>query len=389
MKKVLIVTAYFNYDWDIRIKFLERFFEKSDCEVQIISSNFNHRSKKIYKSGKKNLELIKVPKYKKNLSVRRIASHIFFSKRVLARYISIKPDVIYCITPPNFLFYISSKYKAEYSNVKLIYEIEDLWPESLPLSDTKKRLLQLPFMIWKVIRNRYIDNADGIILECALYKDYLPPKSLSNIPWKVIYLSKETNNLSYFEVSQDIRSDTLRILYLGSVNNLIDIEFIIRFMEKLNEKKTCKLVFIGGGEKTDELLGKCRNINISVENYGEIYEEKKKANIIQTCHFALNIMKNNVVVGATMKSLEYAANGIPIVNNIAGDTVDIIEDYKCGYNVSYDTIDSSVNDICAFDQDQYLTMKENTRQMFDKLFSTHSFYKKFSEFYSMTDYEVR
>ena len=78
-------------------------------------------------------------------------------------------------------------------------------------------------------------------------------------------------------------------------------------------------------------------MNVTFENYGEIYEEEEKASIIQTCHFALNIMKHTVVVGATMKLLEYAANGIPIVNNIAGDTVDIIENYKCGYNVLYNT----------------------------------------------------
>lgn len=389
MKKVVIVTAYFNYDWDIRIKYLEHFFEKANCEVQIISSNFNHRSKKIYKSGKKNLELIKVPQYKKNLSVGRMVSHVFFSKKVLEKYISIKPDIIYCITPPNFLFYFSSKYKTKYGNVKLIYEIEDLWPESLPVSDIKKRFLQLLFMIWKAIRNRYIDRADGIVLECALYKDYLPPKLLASIPWKVIYLSKETNNINYSEESPDIQSDNLRILYLGSVNNLIDIEFIVRFMAKLNVKRTCRLVFIGGGEKTNEFLDKCRTMNVTFENYGEIYEEEEKASIIQTCHFALNIMKHTVAVGATMKLLEYAANGIPIVNNIAGDTVDIIENYKCGYNVLYNTIDSAVKEICALDQEQYLIIKNNTRQMYDKLFSTHAFYRKFSELYHMTDYEVR
>ena len=41
--------------------------------------------------------------------------------------------------------------------------------------------------------------------------------------------------------------------------------------------------------------------------------------IINQCHYALNIMKKDVCVGMTMKSLDYFSFGIPIVNNIEGD----------------------------------------------------------------------
>ena len=36
-KRVVIITAFFNYDYEIRIKFLETYFEKKGFETEIVS----------------------------------------------------------------------------------------------------------------------------------------------------------------------------------------------------------------------------------------------------------------------------------------------------------------------------------------------------------------
>ena len=48
------------------------------------------------------------------------------------------------------------------------------------------------------------------------------------------------------------------------------------------------------------------------------------------CHFGLNIMKSSVCVGLTMKSVDYFRFGLPIINNIPGDTRQLVEEKGIG-----------------------------------------------------------
>ena len=53
--------------------------------------------------------------------------------------------------------------------------------------------------------------------------------------------------------------------------------------------------------------------------HGKVFDSKEKNRIFETCHYGLNIMKDSVFVGLTMKSMDYF-EGLPIINNIQGDT---------------------------------------------------------------------
>ncbi|MBU9906032.1 hypothetical protein, partial [Thomasclavelia ramosa] len=76
MKKVTIVTCNDSYSYEVRGKFIEDYYMRNGYIVNVISSNFSHRTKKEYKNKRNNLELIKVPFYKRNLSFKRIYSHL-------------------------------------------------------------------------------------------------------------------------------------------------------------------------------------------------------------------------------------------------------------------------------------------------------------------------
>ena len=61
MKKVTIVTCNDSYSYEVRGKFIEDYYMRNGYIVNVISSNFSHRTKKEYKNKRNNLELIKVP----------------------------------------------------------------------------------------------------------------------------------------------------------------------------------------------------------------------------------------------------------------------------------------------------------------------------------------
>ena len=377
MKKAVIITPFDNYSYRVRIKYVERYLINRGYVVKVISSDFDHRNKTSYTEKRNNLELLHVPPYKKNLSYARIKSHVVFAKKVLGRLEKINPDLIYCSAPPNSLFKFTSQYKKRKPNVKLIYELGDLWPETLPLQGIIKKLA-FPFLnVWATIRDKNIGFADGIIYECQMFSDVVSKKH-PGVHSDVIYLCKEDYYKGNFSLSE-ISQDSLRFAYVGSINNIIDIDLIVDFMKQISKKREVELVVIGGGESANRLFTLCDESGVKYENHGIIYDEEKKHRILCSCHFGLNIMKKSVAVGATMKSLEYFQEGLIIINNIPYDSAMIIEMSNCGYNINKSSINEIVESIVNLSISNIREMRLRSRKVYCDLFSEEAVIEKLQQ----------
>ena len=81
MNKILILSAFDNYSYAVRIKYVEKYFENIGYDVSILSADFDHRNKRKYQVERKNLNYVHVRHYKKNLSIARILSHREFAQK--------------------------------------------------------------------------------------------------------------------------------------------------------------------------------------------------------------------------------------------------------------------------------------------------------------------
>ena len=78
-------------------------------------------------------------------------------------------------------------------------------------------------------------------------------------------------------------------------------------------------------------------------------------------------MKTSVCVGLTMKSMDYFEFGLPIINNISGDTWNIVDNRLCGINVD--------NKMINFDYKYSDDMRYNLRNFFEE-FLTEKVFRK-------------
>lgn len=377
MKKAIIISAFDNYSYNVRTKYIEKYLKQQGYSCKVLSSDFDHRNKQKYTADRESLELIHVPEYKKNLSFKRIYSHYCFAKNVFKRLIELKPDLIYGSTPPNFLFTYISKYKKINQTVGVVYEIGDLWPETLPLEKKFKIILSPVLNIWKMLRNKNIGYADAVVFECELFKRRIKRYCISTYS-KTIYLSKE----DYFKekFSFDDRKDNMVVFaYIGAINNIIDINIIINILKEVSVKKKILFRIIGDGENKKQLLKLCKEFHINYEDYGIIYDEQKKYEILKDCQFAFNIMKNTVSVGLTMKSLEYFHWGLILINNIPADSACLVEKYKCGVNIKDNDIKAISEWICKCNKEKINEYRKNSREVYEN---------NFSEKHVMKDYKL-
>ncbi|MEB7518866.1 glycosyltransferase [Enterococcus hirae] len=379
MKKAVIVTPFDNYSYNVRIKFVEGYLQKIGYNVKILSSDFDHRNKEKYQNNRKGLELLKVPEYRRNLSLSRIQSHRIFARKSVKRALQLQPDLLYVSGPPNFLFKYFATNKSSFKGTKLIFELGDMWPETMPINGKKKTLFKFPMKIWASLRDKYIAKADFTIFECDLFKE-LVNTNIKEIKGGTIYLCKDGTTMEL--PKEQISNECIELVYVGSINNIIDVDLIVEISKKIAVKKKTIVHIIGDGEQRQDLISELSGKNIEVNYHGIVYDEVEKSKIYSRCSFAFNIMKETVCVGLTMKSIDYFEAGLPLINNISGDTHDLVVNNRCGYNVDRKNLDTVVEKICAVSMDEVRNMKKASRDMYDKYFSKTAFEKQFEEMMS-------
>lgn len=357
MKKVVIIST-FDVLFD-RVKLLREYYESKNLDVTVITSDYSHRQKKKYTNENADIH-IPVKAYKKNLSIDRLQSHMQFAKGAKSKVEELSPDIIHCIVPCNSLCQTMSEYKKTHK-VKLIFDVNDLWPESLPVGNIKKLF---PFTLWKNKRDKYIDSADMILSECNFFRQVLKTENKSK--WHTLYFSKKEMPI---KSTPKINVQTLNYCYLGSMNNIIDIDLIQQILIESSKLKPTTLHIIGGGEKKNDLINGLSSSSVKVVDHGFIYDQDKKQEIFDQCHYGLNIMKETVFVGLTMKSMDYMCGALPIINTIKGDTKKMCEEYGAGHNINKDNLLSVVSQISKETIQDNLIKRDAIKRMYIDNFS--------------------
>ena len=387
----VIVTNSTSYE--PRAEYVAEFFRRRGHQVLMIESDFFHREKTKGRPAKEGYRYLDTIPYKKNLSAARLYSHYNFAQKAFKELESAGHiDLLYVMVPANSLTQMAARYKRLHPETKLVLDIIDLWPESLPIPVIKNIF---PCTVWRDLRDQYLKAADLIFTECRLYQEVLG-KRLEGLNVETLYWPKEekageTGQKKRVNETQQERnrenlcrmqpeesdSHSIEICYLGSMNNIINIDYIVTLLKEINGRKPVTLHVIGDGESREEFLNKLQQAQIDLRYYGVVYDEEQKREILKNCSYGLNLMKNTVCVGLTMKSVEYLSYGLMLLNNIPGDTWELVEKEKIGYNCTDENVAWVAEMVAACEYtsngSRCLTAGEKARKLYETLFSTEAF----------------
>lgn len=360
-------TAYFissTNHYNVRTgKFVNDYIKKG-YDVIYVTSDFDHMTKKRYYFNEyKNSKQLHVISYKKNLSISRILSHLMFSYKTFYMLLACKPELVYVEVPNNSLVKSSAKYK-KINNAEIIVDVFDMWPESMPVK-TKNMIVNWGFDIWRNFRNKNLKFADQIWIECDYYRELLSAQKI-NLPMETKYLTLENAETS---IETKVSEDEIDLCYLGSINNIIDISLIEKIVSELAKNKRTRIHIIGDGERKDEFLEILKQNSIEIIDHGKVYEIDKLQEIFDQCWFGINVLREDLAIGITMKSISYFRGGLPIINTVQGDTSRFVEECNIGINVDRHDVKSCVLRILNITKDDLACMKNNTRNLFEQKFA--------------------
>ena len=367
--KVVVINCFDIFEQ--RAAVVAENFIRLGHDVTVIESDFSHTYKQTAEI-KNDHVLIKTRPYTRNLSVARLLSHHYFARDTFKQVEQLQPEMVYALIPPNSLAKAAHAYKNKHSEVKLILDILDLWPETLPVGSIKQ---MFPFTLWRNIRDLHVNNADMVITECNLYQEILA-NVLRDRTTKTLYLAKSAEPILS---TPALDSTSIHLAYLGSINNIIDIPMIVKLTKAIDSLKPVTVHIIGSGENKDTLLNELKKNSIQTEYVGIEYDETKKQAIFDRCHFGLNIMKESVVVGLTIKSIDYFYAGLPILNTIKSDTKQLVSENQIGFNVTEDNLAAIATAIATMSDEEMSAMRKRTQAVFETHFSARAFATEFDE----------
>lgn len=360
---IVIINSSDTFEY--RVKLIYEILKEKGHRITVVTSDYMHVEKKYRHISNPDFQCIHTVPYKKNISCERLFSHYKFSRDAYNKIKEMDIDLLYIVVPPNSQASIARRYKRVKKNCKVVMDVIDLWPESLPTNATK----YFPFTIWAGIRNQNLKYADHVITECNMYQERLE-KYLDKNGTDTLFWSHKENDV---ERKPCPENTCLNLCYLGSVNNIIDIPEIGRIIKELAAKQAVTLKIAGDGERRAELIETAAMAGAKVIFYGKVYDPQEKQDIFDSCHFGMNIMKKQVCVGLSMKSIDYFEAGLPVLNNLPGDTEKLIREESAGINAG--ELGMVTDSLVRLSE----KMRPCARGVYEKYFSYRIFRKNFQE----------
>ncbi len=375
MKKILIVSLFGDPLSENNSR-SNNIYDYAEADKWMVTADFNHGMKS-YRKGKtcRKVDYLHVPSYTKNLSIKRIFSHLVFARRLkyYLYHLAKKPDVIYCAMPTSSAAWVCGKFCRK-NNIRFVIDVIDLWPDSLlPVKSVFKHLNFLLYP-WKWLTIHAYKSADMIMGESCKYVE-VAGKYNPEVPLLPVYLGIDCQQITRFLQQSQILlhkpENEIWICYGGSLGNSYDFEILLQAVSELPEDCKYKLLFVGGGERQQEVEQKIKEYKLNAEITGNLpYCDYLK--FLSYGDIGINIFKRDTLVVHSYKFNDYVAAGLFVLNSLEGETAQVVEKYRIGrnFNFTIQPLGQVLREVCE-NWTEYRTWKKNNRHLItDKLDKT-------------------
>ena len=377
---------------DLRFIQIAKAANRAGHRVTHFTSTFRHPSKEhrfdrsttLEENPNYTIEYIHSKGYSKNISLERVRAHTDFAERLMENLKNRPvPDAIFISMPP----LSSVEAVTEWANtegIAVFVDIIDPWPDSFikdvplflkplsrvvirPFYKKLERILKNSTVVTS-ISNGYLDWAksrcDGVRQTACFY----PALELDEIQGKL-------KKLSETEIRND---DVLRMVYVGSLGSSYDIPAIVEaaaVMDKNHPGKT-EFIIAGAGPQA-EMAKEYENKLSNLKYLGRISDEELMRQYYLS-DLGLLQHKNNLTQTVTYKLFSYLSAGLPILNSLQSEMVEIIESNSVGMNNMNGDVDALVANIESFlfDREKLKRYKRNAIELTRKKGDSAKVYTK-------------
>jgi glycosyltransferase involved in cell wall biosynthesis len=338
--RILIVSQYF-YPENFKINDIAFYLESKDFDVTVLTSKPNYPEGRFFKGYNffnKNTEIINgveiirvptIPRLNGGVTgmILNYLSFLVFGFFVFWFKIKNKYDLVFAtlLTPATSLLpmiWIKNRFK-----IPVILWVLDLWPDSF-YANTGFRI-NLVSKVIERISNQVYNNADSIFVSSNYFKK--PIARRLNSSKRFSFFPNWAEDVFYKKI-QDTPSDTFaypegfNIVFTGNIGESQGFEDILE-AAKMTSKDSINWILIGDGRKRDWIESQIENQNITNIYIPGRYPMELMPYYYSLADCLLISLKKDRVFSNTLpaKLQPYLTSGKPILGNLSGEGLDIIQ----------------------------------------------------------------
>jgi len=403
-KNIWILNQYTGspyHGMNYRSYYLAKGLIKEGERVTIFSGSYSHLFSKLpkidglfTKEKIDNIDYIwvKTPKYKSSKSIGRIVNMLsFMFKLFLFNTKELKkPDVI--IVSSLSLFPIINGYLwSKKFKTKLIFEIRDLWPQTLiELGNVSKNH---PLVLFLGFFEKFgYKRANYVVSLLANAKEYMVSRGMSED--KFVYIPNGIT-LDEVENAEPLNKDVLNLLpkdkflvgYVGTIGIANALDYLLESAKKLKENKDIHFVIVGQGSEKDRLKEFVQNNSLDNVTFIDPIPKRKVQSMLKNldvCYIGLKkepLFKYGV---SPNKLFDYMYSAKPVLYAIDSGEQNIVKDAKCGVCAKAEdstSIKEAILKLYQMDKKERELMGKNGREYVVKHHSYDNLAKKYQELF--------
>ena len=330
MKKIAVISMGVKLNGEkgySRFRYIGDFLSDAGYQVDLITTTFQHWEKAQRdveairnEEYKFRLKFIYEPGYKKNIDLRRIASHRIAAKN-LKKLLEKEGDydLIYCEIPPNDVALAAAQY-AHDKGIPFVPDVNDLWPEAMRMVVDIPVVSDILFYPLKRDAEKVYSLVSGIIGTSDEYRDRPLKNQKLDVPRKTVYVGNEIaefdKGVSRYGPEILKKEGEFWVTYAGTIGTSYDIRTMVLAGKELMDRKldNIKIKILGNGPLKEELekLAQdqgCRNVEfLGYVSYPEMAAWLAKSDIL------VNSFVKKAPQSIVTKIGDYLAAGKPMIN---------------------------------------------------------------------------
>ena len=250
-----------------------------------------------------------------------------------------RPDLVIG-SSPQLLVALAAWWTAAWKRVPFVFEVRDLWPESLQAVGAADEKSLLHGVLGAVAGFLY-QRADKIVVVTPAFKEHLihywkvPGEKISIVPNGV-----ETDLFAPQSAESDRQTraslgmaDKFVVCYSGTMGMAHGLDTLLEASRQLRDRMpTVQFLLVGEGADKERIVASARANSLSNLTFLDQQPREKIPALISASHACLVLLKKSDVFKTVIptKMLEFMACARPVIVGVDGQARQIVEDARAG-----------------------------------------------------------
>lgn len=267
--------------------------------------------------------------------IKRILDYLSFAITSFFAGLFVKTDLIVA-TSPQFFTAVSGSLLSILKRKKWVFEVRDLWPETILAIGAMKRNLAIRFFEW--LEKQLYFHADHIVVVTDTFKRKISDRGIDS---DKITVRKNGANLDLFKpqkkdsiLEKELGLEGKKVFaYIGTHGMCHGLSFILNAIKPLMKShQELAFLFIGDGAEKKNLIEQAKNLELKNVVFVDSVAKQEVPRYLSLMDIALvNLVKSETFLTVIpSKIFEAAAMKKPLLLGLEGETKDIIEKYAAG-----------------------------------------------------------